>query len=126
MKLGEMKLDKERYDVIFLSNGFYRFNDKWKQRGFGKLNGKEIEHLDTFEKNGRLYYRFNVLRNNRLRSSILQNKVKDIGKIKPMTREFNLNADRKRFWLGRIESMDDRKMNESIPLSLIHMKNTMI
>lgn len=121
-----MKLDKEGQDVIFLSNGFYRFNDSWKQRGLGKLGTKEIEHLDTFEKDGRLYYRFNVLRNNRLRSSIRQNKILDIGKIKPSTREFNLNADRKRFWLGRIESIDDRMMNESVPLSLNHILKTRI
>ena len=59
-----------------------------------------------------------MLRNNRLRSSILQNTICDIGKIKPETREFNLNADRKRFWLGRIESIEDKIMNESMPLSL--------
>jgi len=73
-----------------------------------------------------LYYRFNVLRNNRLRSSILQDKIEEIGKIKPETREFNLNADRKRFWLGRIESIDDRIMNESIPLSLNHFNKEKI
>lgn len=125
-ELDKMKLDKEGQDMIFLSNGFYRFNDSWKQRGLGKLGTKEIEHLDTFEKDGRLYYRFNVLRNNRLRSSIRQNKILDIGKIKPSTREFNLNADRKRFWLGRIESIDDRMMNESVPLSLNHILKTRI
>jgi len=59
-----------------------------------------------------------VNRNSRLRSSIIQDRVSDIGKIKPITREFNLNADRKRFWLGRIESMDDGIMNESMPLFL--------
>jgi len=107
--------------VFVLQNGFYRFNDKWKQRGLGKLGTKEIEHLDTFEKKGRLYYSFNVLRNNRLRSLILQDKISEIGKIKPETREFNLNADRKRFWLGRIESMDDEIMNESMPLPLNFM-----
>ncbi len=117
-KLGDFSFDNEADDVFVLQNGFYRFNGKWKQRGLGKLNGKEIEHLDTFEKDGRLYYRFNVLRNNRLRSSILQNNIQDIGKIKPKIREFNLNADRKRFWLRRIESMDNRVMNESMPLSL--------
>jgi len=116
--LGEFSFDNSADDVFVLQNGFYRFNRKWKQRGLGKLGTREIEHLDTFEKDGRLYYRFNVLRNNRLRSSILQDKIPDIGKIKPMTREFNLNADRKRFWLGRIESMDDEVMNESAPLSL--------
>ena len=116
--LGDFSFDNEASDVFVLQNGFYRFNGKWKQRGLGKLGTREIEYLDTFEKNGRLYYRFNVLRNNRLRSSILQDKISEIGKIKPETREFNLNADRKRFWLGRIESMDHIIMNESIPLSL--------
>ena len=122
-ELGNFSFDNDADDVFVLQNGFYRFNGKWKQRGLGKLGTREIEHLDTFEKDGRLYYRFNVLRNSRLRSSTLQNKINDIGKIKPITREFNLNADRKRFWLGRIESMDDRMMNESMPLSLIHFRN---
>jgi hypothetical protein len=67
-----------------------------------------------------------VLRNNRLRSSIRQDKISDIGKIKPMTREFNLNADRKRWWLGRIESMDDKIVNESMPLSLNYINKTSI
>ncbi|GKS67407.1 hypothetical protein YTPLAS73_09540 [Nitrosarchaeum sp.] len=120
--LGEFSFDGMDDDVFVLQNGFYRFNGKWKQRGLGKLGTREIEHLDTFEKNGRLYYSFVVNRNNRLRSSILQNKISDIGKIKPETREFNLNADRKRFWLGRIESMDDKIMNESIPICFNHFK----
>lgn len=34
-KLGKMKLDKQGNDVIFLSNGFYKFNDVWKNRGIG-------------------------------------------------------------------------------------------
>ncbi len=66
--------------------------------------------------------RYFVNKNSRLRSSILQNRISEIGKIKPMTREFNLNADRKRFWLGRIESMDDKIMNESMPLCLNHIQ----
>jgi hypothetical protein len=26
------------------------FNGKWKQRGFGRLKGRDVERLDTFEK----------------------------------------------------------------------------
>ena len=126
IKLGNFSFDNEADDIFVLQNGFYRFNGKWKQRGLGKLGTKEIEHLDTFEKNDRLYYRFITNRNHRLRSSIIQNKISNIGKIKPETREFNLNADRKRFWLGRIESMGDGMMNESMPLSLNYFTQAQI
>jgi len=59
-----------------------------------------------------------VLRSSRLRSSILQDRLSDIGKIKTFEKEVNLNADMKRFWLGEIESIDSRIMNESVPISL--------
>jgi len=105
-------------DAQVIQNGIYRFNDKWKQRGLGKLNGKEIEHLDTFEKDGRLYYRSNMLKNNRLRSSIRQDKIQEIGKIKSITREFNLNADRKRLWFDELRDVNDGRMIDSMPISM--------
>ena len=98
-ELGEFSLEESANDVFVLQNGFYRFNGKWKQRGIGKLGSKEIEHLNTFEKNGKLYYKFKMVRNSRLRSSILQDSISEIGKIKENTREVGLNADRKRLWL---------------------------
>ena len=61
-----------------------------------------------------------MLRSSRLRSSILQDRLSDIGKIKTFEKEVNLNADKKRFWLREIESIDSRIMNESIPISLNH------
>jgi len=78
--------------------------------------------LKTYEKNGRLYSKFKITRAGRLLSSIWQNAISDIGKFKVIEREVNLNADRKRFWLGRIESIDDKNMNKSMPLSLNHFK----
>ena len=116
-KLGEFSLENEANDVFFLQNGFYRFKDKWKQRGLGRLGTKEIEHLDTFEKDGKLFYRFKVTRANRLRSSILSNKLSEIGKITVKTREVNLNADKKRFWLESLTGIN-HKMNRSLPISL--------
>ena len=50
INLSNFSFDNEVDDVFVLQNGFYRFNGKCKQRGFGKSNGKEIEHLDTFER----------------------------------------------------------------------------
>jgi len=40
--LGEFSLEKSADDVFYLQNGFYRFNDKSKERGFGSLDSKEI------------------------------------------------------------------------------------
>ena len=72
----------------------------------GRLGTKEIEHLDTIEKDGRLFYKFKVLRVGQLRSSIIQNTIESIGKFSVIIREINLNADRKRFWLGSLTSSD--------------------
>lgn len=55
-KLGEFPLDNVICYVFYLQNGIYPFNGKWKQRGFDKLKGKDIEHLDTLEGDGSLYY----------------------------------------------------------------------
>jgi len=104
---------------LFVGGGFYRFNDKWKQRGLGKLKGKEIETIDTFEKNGKLYYRFIVNRSSRLRLSIIQDQISEIGKIKPYIREIDLNADRKRFWLNSLKEIN-HECNDSVPISLNH------
>jgi len=120
--IGEFSFENEADDVFFLQNGFYRFNAKWKQRGLGKLGTKEIEHLNTFEKNGRLYYRFKILRSGRLRSSILQDSIRDIGKFKEYVREVNLNADRKRLWLSDLTAIN-HESNESVPISLNYFED---
>ena len=116
-KLGEFSHENEANDVFFLQNGIYRFNGKWKKRAIGSIGIKKIEHLDTFEKDGKLFIRFKILRSNRLRSSIIGNKISEIGKITEQTREVNLNADKKRLWLESLTGIN-HKMNKSLPLSL--------
>jgi len=98
-KLGEFSFDNTANNVYVLQNGFYRFNEKWKQRGLGNLGTKEIEHLDTIERGDALFYTYKVLRSNRLRSSILSDTVSDIGKFTTFERQVNLNADKKRLGL---------------------------
>ena len=39
-------------------------------------------------------------------------------KNKTFEKEVNLNADQKRFWLGDIESIESRIINESMPISM--------
>ena len=99
-------------------NGIYRFNGKWKKRGIGNIGNKQIEHLDTIEKDGKLYQVFNLLRVNRLRTSILSNSIAEIGKFKTVERLVNLNADRKRLWFKEIKNVKDKIMIDSMPISL--------
>ncbi|AJW71040.1 DNA polymerase [Nitrosopumilus adriaticus] len=122
-ELGVFSLDKSGDDVFFLQNGIYRINGKWKQRGLGHLGTKEIEHLDTVEKDGKLFYKFKVLRAGQLRSSIIQNNIEGIGKFSEITRQIDLNADNKRIWLGNLKNIDEETVNFSISISLNHFKN---
>jgi hypothetical protein len=119
-QLGDFSLDKSGNDAYYLQNGIYQFDGKWKERGLGSLNGKTIEHVDTIEKDGRLYLKLQVTRSTRLRSSILRGHIQDIGKIEPKIRLVDLDADRKRFWLGKLQSVNNKLCNDSMPISLNH------
>lgn len=110
--------------MIFLSNGFYRFNGKWKQRGLGKLQDKDIEHLETIVKKGKLYLKYKVLRSSRLRSSILQDNISEIGKIKTFERKINLNADNKRLWFEQIKNVGQHLLTDSMPITLNYFTNS--
>ena len=118
-KLGEFSLDGTGNDCYYLQNGFYRLNDMWKQRGIGKLGSKEIEHLDTIVRDGKLFYSFKINRVGRLRYNIITNQINNIGKFKVYEKQINLNADRKRMWIGELEGIND-KSNGSVPLSFNH------
>lgn len=119
-KLGEFSFDNMADDCYLLQNGYYRMNGKWKNRGIASMSGKTIEHLDTIQRNGKLFLKIQEYRNTRLRSGIILNRVSDIGNIKPAFRWIDPNADKKRFWLGEISKIDDTK-NDSMPLLLNHM-----
>jgi hypothetical protein len=119
-RLGDFSLDKSGDDVYYLQNGIYRFNGKWKLRGVGSIAGKTVEHVETIEKDGRLYLVLAPTRSASLRECIIQGRIQDIGKIRPIKRLVNLNADRKRFWLGTLISIDDDLCNDSTPISLNH------
>jgi len=118
-KIGEFSLDSTGNDCYFLQNGFYCINGSWKQRGIGKLGSKEIKHLDTIKKDDKLFYSFKVNRVGRLRNSIITNQLKNIGKFQIYEKQINLNADRKRMWMGQLDGIND-KSNGSVPLSFNH------
>jgi len=116
--LGGWAFENSGNDVYVLQNGIYRFNGKWKKRGIGNLGNKQIEHLDTIEKDGNLYQVMKVLRVNRLRTAILSDSIGDIGKFKTVERLVNLNADTKRMWFEELVDVNDGVMIDSMPISL--------
>ena len=120
-KEGGFALENSADDVYVLQNGIYRFNGKWKKRGIGNLGNKQIEHLDTIEKDGNLYQIMKVLRVNRLRTAILSDSIHDIGKFSTVKRLVNLNADRKRLWFEDLTNVNDREMIDSMPISLNYL-----
>ncbi|OLB91891.1 MAG: hypothetical protein AUH25_01670 [Thaumarchaeota archaeon 13_1_40CM_38_12] len=123
-KLGEMKLDKEENDVIFLSSGFYLFNGIWKKRGIGYDNEKkqEIEHLDCkIDENGEFYIKVKTTRTTHIKSGILYNMLKKVGKIEECEKKINLNSDKKRFWLSELKSLNNGSFCDSVamPIDLV-------
>jgi len=119
--LGGWKYENSGNDVYVLQNGIYRFNKKWKKRGIGNLGNRQIEHLDTIEKDGQLYQVMKVLRVNRLRTSILSDSIDQIGKFKTVERLVNLNADRKRLWFEELVDVNDEVIIDSMPLNLDYL-----
>ncbi|NDF35990.1 MAG: hypothetical protein EB154_09145 [Nitrosopumilaceae archaeon] len=120
-KLGEMKLDKEATDAYFLSNGFYRLNGVWKNRGIGYDSEKkvEIEHQDTkVGSDGQLYITVKTTRSTHIKSGIIYNKLDKIGKIEEYEKKINLNADRKRKWDSDLASLNDGKYCDSLPIPI--------
>lgn len=118
--LGEFSRKDHALDVFCVQNGVNRFNGIWKERGIGNMNGRRIENTKIYEENGRVFMKIKVERVKNLKSAIVQNKISEIGKFSEVTREIDLNADRKRFWPGRLTSLNDDQFNDSMPLSLNH------
>ena len=117
-KLGGFGYENSGNDVYVLQNGIYRFNGKWKKRGIGNLGNRQIEHLDTVERNGNLYQIMKILRVGRLRTAILSNSIEDIGKFKTTERLVNLNVDKKRMWFEDLRDVNDDTMIDSMSISM--------
>lgn len=120
-KLGEMKLDKHAHDVIYLSNGFYRFKRKWKQRGVGYDREKKVDitHLHSrVGDDGLLYIGVETTRTTHIKTGILFNRLKKVGKIEQYEKKIGLNSDRKRLWFDDLESLHETKLCDSAPINI--------
>jgi len=120
-KLGEMKLDKQGHDAYFLSNGFYRINGTWKNRGIGYDTERkiEIEHLDTkIDKKGQLFITVQTTKTTHIKGGIVHDKIDQIGKIETHEKKIGLNSDRKRYWFSDLESIDEQTFCDSVPIPI--------
>ena len=121
-RLGQFKLDNMADDVYIIQTGFYRFNNFWKGRGVGRnIKNEIIYNSKCYEQDGRFYQRLKVLRVNKLRMMLIQKRFSDVGKFQYYDRAINLNADRKRAWLGNLTNIRKNEFNESVPFSFNHM-----
>jgi len=55
-------------------------------------------------------------RTTHIKSGILYNKLKDVGKIEPYQKKINLNSDKKRNWDSPLESLNDKTKCDSYPI----------
>ena len=51
-------------------------------------------------------------------SFVYTSSISDIGKIKEFERRVNLNVDQKRLWFEKIRNVNDKRLIDSLPLSL--------
>ena len=94
----------------------------WKNRGIGNDPSEknvEIEHKDMIEnKDGQLYIEVETTQLQHIKSAIIRNLHKDIGKIRKYQKKVFLNSDRKRLWNRNLVRIDDGIMCDSAPINM--------
>lgn len=117
--LGEFKFVQSANDTYIIQNGIYRMDKEWKKRGIFTKNGKKFEHLDTIIRDGKAYMVYQQLKSNTLIASINSWNVGKIGKFETFEKKIDLNADRKRYWVGqKLKNINDETMHVSVPWNL--------
>jgi len=73
--------------------------------------------LETrIRKDGQLYIGVKSTKTTHIKSGILFNRLKKVDKIEEYEKKINLNSDKKRFWDSDLESLNDGKMYDSVPI----------
>ena len=117
-KLGDFSLDFEG-SIYTIQSGFYSKNGVWKSRGFGQIGDDTISsRAPTVDHKGRIIYEFERTHVGTIKQNILRNEIQNIGKFSMQKRKMNPNADRGRFWLGRLTDARKTETNYSSPFML--------
>lgn len=73
--------------------------------------------MDTkIGKGGQLHIVLKTLRNTRIKSGIMYDRLDKIGKLEYYEKKIGLNSDRKRFWLTELKSLNEKVMCDSFPI----------
>ncbi len=115
-KLGDFSLDAQG-EAYLLQNGFYRVGKKFRNKGFAKIGNNEIENLEPFEEDGKIKYTFEQKKVGTLKANLKRGTFDNIGKFSKVTRDLDINADRGRFWLGKLTDVRKKETNYSTPFS---------
>lgn len=116
-KIGNFSLDVEG-EAYLLQNGFYRIGEKFRNRGLAKIGKDAISELEPFvDKDGKVKYTFEQNKVGTLRENLNRGTFENIGKFTKITRDFNINADRGRFWIGKLTDVRKKETNYSVPFS---------
>ena len=78
------------------------------QRGIGYDHEEKvkIQHPDTrVGDDGQLHILIETTKTTHIKSGILYNRLKDVGKIEQYEKKIRLNSDSKRFWLNELSSL---------------------
>lgn len=116
-KLGDFSLDVNG-EAYLLQNGFYRVGEKFRNKGLAKIGKDTISDLEPFvDKDGKVKYTFEQTKVGTLRENLNRGTFNNIGKFTKITKDLDINADRGRFWMGKLTDVRKNEKNYSAPFS---------
>ena len=72
----------------------------------------------TYEEDGKIKYTFEMTKVGTLKENLRRGTFDNIGKFSKVTRDLDINADRGRFWIGRLTDVRLKEHNISKPFPL--------
>ena len=105
-------------DAYLLQNGFYKVGEKFRIKGLAKIGKDTISEIEPFvDKDGKIKYTFEQTKVGTLRENLNRGTFDNIGKFTKVTKTLDINADRGRFWIGRLTDVRKKETNYSVPFS---------
>jgi hypothetical protein len=83
-----------------------------------KVGKDTISELEPFvDKDGKIKYTFEITKVGTLKDNLKRGTFDNIGKFTTITRDLDINADRGRFWIGKLTDVRKKETNYSVPFS---------